>query len=757
MSVPVVKLSSIIAPSFHDVHKAIKSGEYDEIWLKGGRGSTKSSFAAIETILKIINDPDANAIVFRKVGDTIRGSVHALLLWAIDKLEVHDFFDATTSPAEITYRPTGQKILFRGLDKPTKIKSITLKKGWFKISWYEECEEFNGMEEIRNTQQSVARGTDDHISLFSFNPPNDPANWVNIEVAKDVPRRFVHSSTYLDVPPEWLGRVFIEKAKTLKENDQEAYDHEYLGIAVGKSDRIIFSGKWKELEFTPQPHWEPYYGCDWGFSGDPNVITRVWIDWGEHWRDLYVEYAEYGYRTEIEDLPDLFMRVPGTGNAVIRADSARPETISYMRRNGFQKIVAAKKGAGSVEDGIEWLRGFRTIYFHPRCVEAMDEARYYSYKVNRAGDVTSDIVDDWNHCFVGDTMIATINGDVPIKDIRAGDYVLTRFGYRKVIETFNNGLKPVNTYKLINGKSLTCTDTHEIITPDKKVKIKDLNSGHKVFYRSGSCTYIEVANQRLQYLKAKNTEDILTVKDGLIEFISEKAKQTKDTNIFTLKFIKNILAIFLMVIIFTIKMVILQTILLIIWKLCIAKSIYQIIGKNITRKIKAPLTSIWMKLGIWHQNGIKAKRVGRGTKITIKSTKISSVLKRKKNAIIAEIYLKGQKQVVKIRSALMHANRLGEENRGLITLLVNASFVKKILHTINTAKQRHAQGRVQIVYDIAVDENHEYFANGILVSNCWDATRYALEPLIRTRETDDEIVSPSSTKDNFLSSSEVIV
>lgn len=403
-----VSFKDLIAPSFYRVHHTVKSGHYDEIWLKGGRGSTKSSFVALQIIKKIMDDPDANAICFRKVGDTIRGSVHSLLLWAIEKMEMGEYFDHTTSPAEITYLPTKQKIIFRGLDKPTKVKSIALVRGHFKISWYEELEEYHSMEEIRSTQQSVARGTDDHITFFSFNPPNEADAWVNKESNIDKKGRFVHHSDYRKVPKEWLGRAFLKRAEDLKQNDREAYDHEYLGLTVGRSDRIIFAGKWREGELDTSGMDGPYYGGDFGFANDPNVFGKQWIDWDT--KILYVEYAVFGYRTEINDLPDLLREIPGlcTGwgrsgkredcKNVIRCDSARPETISYLKTHGFPGATGVKKWKGSDKDGIEFIRGsFKEIVFHPRCDKAMDEARYYSYKTNKAGDVLSEIVDANNH------------------------------------------------------------------------------------------------------------------------------------------------------------------------------------------------------------------------------------------------------------------------------------------------------------------------------------------------------------------------
>lgn len=394
---PKVSLKSLIAPKFYGAHHAIKSGKYSEIWLKGGRSSTKSSFIAIEIVKGIMEDPEANAIVFRKVGDTIRTSVHQLFLWAIGKLECEDHFDWTTSPAEIVYKKTGQKILFKGLDKPEKLKSIALQKGFFKFSWFEETAEYSGPEEIRNVQQSVVRGGETHLTFYSYNPPDDEYNWVNKEAEHDVPSRYVNHSTYLDVPPEWLGPKFIEKAEQLKDRDYDRYRHEYLGEVVGRTDKLVMAGRWRvgaEKEFDALENLEEYYGADWGYSVDPNVLCKLLIDWKS--MTIYVPYAQYGKGTELDDLPELFMQVPGAKDHTIRGDSARPETISYLRRNGFPKMVSVKKWPGCVEDGIAYMKNFNWV-FHPRCAEAIEEAKNWSYKTNRAGDVLAKLDDGYDH------------------------------------------------------------------------------------------------------------------------------------------------------------------------------------------------------------------------------------------------------------------------------------------------------------------------------------------------------------------------
>ena len=169
MSNDGVRLSDLIAPSFYSVHWDIADGKHTYYDLFGGRGSTKSSFIGVELPLGIMSDPLANAIVFRKVASTIGTSVFEQVLWGIDALGVNDLWKATTSPYKLTYRPTGQVILFRGLDKAKKLKSVKVARGYFKFLWFEELDEFAGEEEIRSVQQSVMRGGTKFVVFKSFN------------------------------------------------------------------------------------------------------------------------------------------------------------------------------------------------------------------------------------------------------------------------------------------------------------------------------------------------------------------------------------------------------------------------------------------------------------------------------------------------------------------------------------------------------------------------------------------------------------
>lgn len=397
-----ISLRDAIAPAFYSLHHKVQNNEYSSFWLKGGRGSTKSSFAAIEIILGIIKDKDANALVLRKVDNTIRKSVMETLLWAIEKLDVTEYFRHTKAPAEIIYIPTGQKIVMVGLDDARKIKSIKTKRGYFKFLWFEEAEEFNGMEEIRSVRQSTRRGGDKFIEFVTYNPPNDPAAWVNKESEHNIEDRLVHFSNFLDVPEEWLGKQFLKDAEQLRLVDPLKYEHEYMGRAVGRAEQIVFHGKWKEKEFETPDISQMYnsrffYGADWGFANDPTTLTRsfILIENGEH--NLYIDHEAGGVGVEMEEIPALFRSVPESGRWKIYADCSRPETISYVSRKQFN-IEGAPKWSGSVEDGVEYMRSFNNIFIHPRCKNTIEEFKKYSYKVDKnTQEILPVIVDKHNH------------------------------------------------------------------------------------------------------------------------------------------------------------------------------------------------------------------------------------------------------------------------------------------------------------------------------------------------------------------------
>ena len=282
-----IRLTDVIAPAFYPVHHDIKRGDHVYYDLYGGRGSTKSSFISVEIVHGMMQDPAANAIVFRKVASTIGTSVFEQVVWAIEALGVGHLWKYTKSPYQCTYKPTGQVILFRGLDYAKKIKSIKVARGYIKYAWFEELDEFSGDEEIRSVQQSVLRGGPQYFVFKSFNPPISQSNWANKYVLQPRAGALRHKSCYLDVPPEWLGEQFIDDADDLRRTNYRAYQHEYLGDAVGTGGEVFTNLEIRPITQDEIDHFDNVFmGIDWGYYPDPFHWSKMHFD-GDT-RTLYI-------------------------------------------------------------------------------------------------------------------------------------------------------------------------------------------------------------------------------------------------------------------------------------------------------------------------------------------------------------------------------------------------------------------------------------------------------------------------------------
>ena len=185
MKIREARLSRCIGKGFYELHREIRNGTYTHYWLKGGRGSGKSSFISIEILLGIISDEKANGVVIRKVAANLKDSVFEQMNWALRTLGVEDEWERKMSPLELVRKGTGQRILFRGCDDPRKLKSVKFQRGYAKYIWYEEADEFSGMAEIRSMNQSLMRGGEEFRVFYSYNPPKYARSWVNQEAAEE--------------------------------------------------------------------------------------------------------------------------------------------------------------------------------------------------------------------------------------------------------------------------------------------------------------------------------------------------------------------------------------------------------------------------------------------------------------------------------------------------------------------------------------------------------------------------------------------
>lgn len=388
-------LKSLICPVFWDVHRDIKQGNHLEYWFKGGRGSTKSSVISLEIIINLIKDPLAHAVCLRKVGNKIEKSVFNQILWAINALGLRASFRVRKNSLEIEYLPTGQLILFYGLDDPDNIKSIKLPFGYIKIRWYEELKQFDGMAEIRDAQFSFNRGGPGALTFYSYNPPADPRNWVNKEARRNKPTRLVHHSTYLDVPPEWLGPSFFIEAEDLKQSNPMAYRNELLGEEVGTGLNVFYNVTLQQISAEQINHFDNICeGIDWGYAIDPFVWVKV--HYSRKYKTLYIFDEIYQVGLSNDDAIEKVMK-KHTKSTEIIADSEEPKSIDDFDNSGLP-VRGARKGPGSVSYGIKRLQGLKKIVIDPhRCPNAAREFTEYSYEVDKNEEIKSKFPDKDNH------------------------------------------------------------------------------------------------------------------------------------------------------------------------------------------------------------------------------------------------------------------------------------------------------------------------------------------------------------------------
>lgn len=404
------------AEIYHGLHDDIERGGHTFYNLPGGRGSGKSSFAALETVNGIMKDQTgmSNALIVRKWAVALRGSVFNQIQWALDVLGVADRWRSTLQPMQFIYE-TGQVIRFTGLDDPQKLKSIRPSQGYFKYLWIEEFSEIVGEPELRNLQQSVMRGGSSFVVLRSFNPPISAASWVNRLVDRPDDKSVTLRTTYLDVPAEWLGQPFLDEAERLKEINPRAFEHEFMGRAVGSGSEVFENLEVREVaddEFNALGYCNG--GIDWGFSVDPVVYLRVAYDHRtetivimdeiykrglgnaelvdeirerglDHWRGCGGYVSPFGGYSS------------GAARLTIFADSAEPKSIADVNGLGL-KVRPCHKEPGCVMYRLKWLQHRRIVIDPARTPNAAREFQEYSYNVDRrTGEILSSVPDLNNH------------------------------------------------------------------------------------------------------------------------------------------------------------------------------------------------------------------------------------------------------------------------------------------------------------------------------------------------------------------------
>ena len=363
----------------------LQPARYKGLW--GGRGSGKSHFFAGLLIEQATLRPGLRAVCIREIQKSLTVSVHQLLRDTITRLNLAHLF--TVLDKEIR-TPGGGVILFQGMQahNAETIKSLE----GMDIAWVEEAQSLSA------TSLKLLRPTirKPHSEIwFSWNPnhPSDPVDaFMRGTNTADDPSFMTICANWSDNP--WFPDVLNQERKRDQILRPQDYDHIWEGGYQQHHDALIFPDRITVEEFSTPENSRFYFGVDWGFSRDPTAIIRCFI----HDDVLHVDHEAGGTHIPLDHLPALFDRIPAIRRWPIRADSARPETINYLKTRHHFRITAARKWPGSVQDGIERLRSFRAIRIHSRCIETAREFRLYRYRTDPlTGDILPQIEDANNH------------------------------------------------------------------------------------------------------------------------------------------------------------------------------------------------------------------------------------------------------------------------------------------------------------------------------------------------------------------------
>lgn len=355
---------------------------YKGAW--GGRGSGKSHFFAEALVEKCVLEPGTRFVCIREIQKSLEQSVKRLIEDKIEALGLGRKFRVLDKEIQT---PGDGIIIFQGMQNHTaeSIKSLEGYAG----AWVEEAQSLSARS-LRLLRPTIRLPNSELWFSWNADSPDDPVDQL-LRGPDRIQDAAVVRVNWRDNP--WFPDVLEEERRLDLARDKDEYDHVWEGGYVTISDAIIFRNRVAVESFDTPPDARFFHGADWGFSQDPTVLIRCFV------RDdcLYVDQEAFGHGVELDDTPALFDSISTARKWPIKADNARPETISHIKRRGFN-IAPAAKWSGSIEDGIACLKGFRRIIVHERCVHVAKEFRLYSFKVDRVtGDILPVIVDRWNH------------------------------------------------------------------------------------------------------------------------------------------------------------------------------------------------------------------------------------------------------------------------------------------------------------------------------------------------------------------------
>lgn len=389
-----IKLPDVVGKGYKQFWKF--KGRYRVV--KGSRASKKSKTTALWYITNMMKYPGANLLVIRKTFRTLKDSCFTELKWAINRLCVQDHWEIKESPLEMTYKPTGQKIYFRGLDDPLKVTSITVDVGSLCWMWIEEAYEIMKEDDFNILDESIRGQVEDGLFkqiTLTFNPWNEH-HWMKKRFFDAAPDPDILAITTNYLCNEWLDAADRKVFETMKKQNPRRYRVAGLGD-WGIVEGLIFEN-WEEKAFDLEAIKQiagikSAFGLDFGYTNDPSALWCGMVDLGG--KVIYVFDEMYQPGLSNERIYDTINEM-GYRKERIRADSAEPKSIDRLRDLGISNIQTARKGKDSINNGIDFIQDFKII-IHPRCVNFLTEISNYTWDVDKFGKKLNRPIDDFNH------------------------------------------------------------------------------------------------------------------------------------------------------------------------------------------------------------------------------------------------------------------------------------------------------------------------------------------------------------------------
>lgn len=771
-----------------DLAKIIGGG-YNAFWhdrhlfrmVKGSKGSKKSKTTALNFIDRLMDYPDANLLVVRRYSNTLVDSCFTDLLWAMGKLKVREYWQVSESRVRMRNPTTGQVILFRGLDDASKLASITVDHGYLCWVWFEEFSEITNEDEFVKLTMSIRGKLPPHLwkqFTCTFNPWSENL-WFKAKYF-DKPREdtFTLTTTYKD--NEFLDDVDRQRYLDLYvENPRMARivcDGDW-GIAEGLIYENFVMEDFSVAEIQARRDLMHVFGLDFGFKVSYNAFVAASVD--VLGRRIYVWDEMYERGQDNLELVKTITRM-GYAKETIWADSASPLVIHELQegrdeaitdsdgvttviRWSLPNIRGAIKGHDSIMSGISRLQCFQFVV-HPKCMNFWHELNNYCYAKDRDGKSLEKPEKDWDHCLVAGTMVLTDHGQVPIEDIQVGDLVMTHLGFMPVEAAGITQLEAeIWRLECEDDTILEGTWNHPVITADGVKYLGCISEGNEVFkWCSMEPQGMLERNPNLSSMMDTIGTDILDLNIGNSECITEPMSEMA-SSIFTDTSGRNSMDQSPRVVRSITSMETPSTMIYPTSNASLPKSMLQSILGMMSAEpmseigcVETPNTKICVGDGIDHQKdmsgmfsmeelsqqrcnskNILASTVARFSRLNLHTlpssaqTTVNQLLEGHQESITRSVFVNSVVRGSPLTSTVKPDSVQGNVSIGTDAVLKTIDAVGSHVKPVRVVSMENT-GRKETVYDLTVAVAHDFFANGLITSNCMDAIRYACTPLLTT-------------------------